>query len=358
MLVHPFLDTAPNTPMFRYKHLTFVCPKRVTGRVILLAFICTVAGGWQTASAQTAPSPRPTSSPPPTPSPQTATDRNESERSDKLTGGHIEVAEFAPGEPDVRITLNVPSFRLSLWQNGKEVKSYYVGVGLKEHPIYIGDREATELIWNPAWIPPSSDWVNDIKGVSPGEIIKANDPRNPLGKMKIPLGDRYLIHQAAKTTDVGNLVSHGCVRMPRSDLYDLAEKIIAARSVNVSPKRIAAAKRSSRMLVVRLEEPVPVDINYDTLVVEEGVLHIYPDVYARGTNRPARLRAELQASNIDASNLSEETIKRMLRRVTRHTQFVVDTRSIAEGRALEDGRVLPLIPKVESRKQKVVGRRN
>jgi hypothetical protein len=325
--------------------------------VILLAFISTVAGGWKTAAQTASPSP-PTSSPQPTPSPQTTADRNESERSDKLTGGHVEVAEFAPGEPDVHITLNVPSFRLTLWQNGKEVRSYYVGVGLKEHPIYIGDREATELIWNPAWIPPSSDWVNDIKGVSPGEIIKASDPRNPLGKMKIPLGDRYLIHQAAKITDVGNLVSHGCVRMPRPDLYDLAEKIIAARSANVSRKRIEAAKRSSRMLVVRLEEPVPVDINYDTLVVEGGVLHIYPDVYERGTNRRARLRAELQAYNVDEANLSDTTIRRMLRKVTRRTQFLVDTRSIAEGRALEDGRVLPLIPKVESRKQKVVGRRN
>jgi len=327
-----------------------------------------VAGGWETASAQTAPSSQPTSSPrptpspqttlssQPTPSPQTASDRNESERSDKLTGGHIEVAEFAPGQPDVRITLNVPSFRLTLWQNGKEVKSYYVGVGLKAHPIYIGDREATELIWNPAWIPPSSDWVNDIKGVSPGEIIKASDPRNPLGKMKIPLGDRYLIHQAAKITDVGNLVSHGCVRMPRPDLYDLAEKIIAARSLKVSRKRIEAAKRSSRTLVVRIPEAVPVDINYDTLVVEEGVLHIYPDVYDRGMNRPARLRAELQADNVDPANLSAATIKQMLRKVTRRTQLVVDTRSIAEGRALEDGRVLPLIPRKE--KQKAVNVRS
>lgn len=56
--------------------------------------------------------------------------------------------------------------------------------------------------------------------------------------------------------------------MLRSDLYDLAAKIIAARNVPVSSKRIEAAKRSSRMLVVELEQPVSVDINYDTLVVE------------------------------------------------------------------------------------------
>jgi hypothetical protein len=234
---------------------------------------------------------------------------------------------------------------LTLWQNGKEVKSYFVGVGMKEHPLYIGDREATEIIWNPAWIPPSSDWVSEIKTVRPGEIIKAGDPRNPLGKMKIPLGDRYLIHQAAKAGDLGNLVSHGCVRVLRSDLYDLAEKIVAARSLKVSAKRIAAAKRSSRMLVARIPEPVPVDINYDTLVVEEGVLHIYPDVYDRGTSRPSRLRDELQTSNVDVSNLNEKTIRKMLRKVTRHTQFVVETSSIEAGRALEDGRVMPLIPK-------------
>ena len=275
---------------------------------------------------------------------QTAADLNESERSDKLTGGHILTADFEPNQPDIHITLNVPSFRLTLWQNGKEVKFYYVGVGMKDYPIYIGNREATEIIWNPAWIPPPSDWVSDHKGVRPGEVIKASDPRNPLGKMKIPLGDRYLIHQAASTSDVGNLVSHGCVRMLRSDLYDLAEKIIAARSEPVSKKRIEAAKRNSKTFVVVLDEPVPVDINYDTLVVEEGVLHIYPDVYKRATNRPSLLRAELQSSGVDVSNLDEQTMKEMLSQVRRRTQFVVDTGSIEQGRALEDGQLIPLIP--------------
>lgn len=276
---------------------------------------------------------------------QTAYDLvHESERSDKLTGGRVARAEFEPNNPDIRVTLNVPSFRLTLWQNGREVKSYFVGVGLKNYPIYIGDREANEIIWNPAWIPPDSDWVGARKGVRAGQIIKASDPRNPLGKMKIPLGDRYLIHQAAATTDLGNLVSHGCVRMLRTDLYDLAEKIIAARNAPVSSKQIAAAKRNLRTLVVSLEEPVPVDINYDTLVVEEGVLHIYPDIYERGMNRPSRLRAELQSSGVNTSRLDEETMKEMLSKATPRAEFVVEISSIEQGRALEDGQLQPLIP--------------
>jgi hypothetical protein len=310
--------------------------------VVVIALL--LSGCLTAVKAQTVSSPTPPPSPA-TPALRPTVDRNESERSDELTGGRIETAEFAPDQPDIRLTLNVPSFRLTLWQNGKEVKSYYIGVGMKEHPLYIGDREAKEIIWNPAWIPPSSDWVLEMKGVSPGEVIKASDPRNPLGKVKIPLGDSYLIHQARGMSDVGNLVSHGCVRMPRTELYDLADKIVAARSVPISPKRIETAKRSLKTLVVRLDSPIPVDINYDTIVVEAGVLHIYPDVYSKGTNQPARLRAKLEAAKLDVSNLKNETIKKMLRKVTRRTQFVVETRSIAEGRALEDGQVLPLIPR-------------
>ena len=284
---------------------------------------------------------------PPPSSAQTQTpvryERHESERSDRLTGGRVERAEFAAGDPDIRLTLNVPSFRLTLWQNDREVKSYFVGVGMKDYPIYIGEREATEVIWNPSWIVPSSDWTRGRKGVKPGQVVKPTDPNNPLGKLKIPLGDGYLIHQAAATTDLGGLVSHGCVRMLRADLYDLAEKIVAARSAPVSRKQIEAAKRTKKTLVARLDDPVPVDINYDTLVVEGGALHIYPDVYERRQNTPERLRAELQASGIDTSRLDEAAMKEMLAKVTRRTRFVVEAASIEEGRALEDGRVLPLI---------------
>ena len=270
-------------------------------------------------------------------------DRFESERSDKLTGGRIEKGEFEAGEPDIRLTLNVPSFRLTMWQNGREVKSWYVGVGMKDYPIYIGEREARQIIWNPAWIPPSSDWVRGTKGIRPGQVIKASDPRNPLGKVKIPLGDSYLIHQAKGPGDLGNLVSHGCVRMMRADLYELAEKIVAARSLPVSRKQIAGAKASKRTLVAALEEPLPVDINYDTLVVEGGVLYIYPDVYGRGTNTAPRLREELRASGVDVRGIEDAELEKLLASVTRRTKFVVPVSSIAGGSALADGRAEPLL---------------
>ena len=266
--------------------------------------------------------------------------KRESARSDKYTGGRIEKSALVAGNSDIKITVNVPAFQLTLWQNGKEIKTYWVGVGLKDFPIYIGSREATEVIWNPEWIPPDSEWV---KGFKPGEIIKPTDPRNPLGKMKIPLGGGYLIHQAKGLGDLGNLVSHGCVRMLKTDLYDLAEKIVAARSLPVSQKEIERAKLTRQTLTAKLDPFVPVEITYDTQVVEAGRLHIYPDVYAYKTKTVENLREELRTNGVDASALSDETLKKMIARARLKKQFVVSVESIKEGRALIDGRIISVV---------------
>ena len=55
-----------------------------------------------------------------------------------------------------------------------------------------------------------------------------------------------------------------------------------------SREQIDHAMKSTDRLVAALKTPVVVDINYDTLVIEGGVLHIYPDVYGRDTNTVSR----------------------------------------------------------------------
>jgi hypothetical protein len=76
-------------------------------------------------------------------------DTNESARSDKLTNGRIERAALQGGDGNIRITVNVPAFTMTLWQNGKEIESYYVGVGKKDFPIPVGMRSADKIILNP-----------------------------------------------------------------------------------------------------------------------------------------------------------------------------------------------------------------
>ena len=269
--------------------------------------------------------------------------KRESARSDKITGGKIEMTALEPGDNDIKITINVPAFQMTLWQDGKEVKSYPIGVGLLEYPIIIGKREASSVEWNPVWIPPSSDWIEKSSTVKPGEIVLPTDPRNPLGKVKIPLGYGYLIHQAKGPGDMGSLVSHGCVRVMQSDLYDLAEKIVAARELDVTPQQIAAAKRNKKTVIARIDPIVPVEITYDTIVVEGGRLHIFPDVYNHKRNTVANVRKELETSGIDDGAVTDAEINRMIRLATGKRKYVVDTSAIEAGFATSKGKVLSVV---------------
>jgi lipoprotein-anchoring transpeptidase ErfK/SrfK len=276
----------------------------------------------------------------------------ESARSDQVTGGKIERATLMKGQPALAISVNVPAFLLTLWQDGKEIKTYDIGVGRKNFPIVVGERQVTEIIFNPDWIPPDSEWVRKSEGVEPYERIEADDPRNPLGSLKIPLGDAYLIHQAAKPSDIGNLVSHGCIRMRKEDLFDLAEKIITARSLELSKPEIEKLKKSRVRRVVKLNLPLSVDINYDPQVIEEGVLHIYPDIYNRQTYGVETLRTELQESGVNASQLDDQILKTMLERATPKAEFVVSISEIEAGRALFNGENRPLTEKPATSKGK------
>ncbi len=281
--------------------------------------------------------------------------KRESARSDKLTGGTIVKTALSAGGDNLKITVNVPAFQMTLWQNGKEVKTYPVGVGLKEYPIYVGSLRASAVIWNPSWIPPDSDWVVGSRKVKVGEIILPTDARNPLGKMKIPLGGGYLIHQAKGVGDLGSLVSHGCVRVLQADLYDLADKIIAACELDLTPKQIIKAKRTKKTLAAELKPVIPVEVTYDTMVVEAGRLHIYPDVYDRKKNTIENLRAELRSSGVDAPDLSDETLEKMLARAVSKKQFVVSVKNIEAGRALLRGQTIAVVTPLAERKSKRTG---
>jgi hypothetical protein len=212
-------------------------------------------------------------------------------------------------------------------------------------------RAAEQIILNPDWIPPDSEWVR-AAGITPYERIPASSSENPLGKIKFPLGNAYLLHEAQGTSDIGNLVSHGCVRILHEDIFELTRLIIEARRLPFSSKELAAARKDSERRVIALGEAIPVDINYDTMVVEGGILNIYPDVYEQKTNTVEELRAELESYQIDVSKLDDATLKKMLDRVKNDRKFVVALADIRAGRALEKGKTAPLTPFQKTEKKR------
>ena len=273
----------------------------------------------------------------------------DSARSDRFTGGRITKAAVSPGDGDVRITINLPSFQLTLWQGRKELGVYPIGTGKADFPVPVSLRRATSIEWNPVWIPPSSDWIERSSTVKPGEIILPTDPRNPLGKIKIPLGYGYLIHQAKGPQDLGNLVSHGCVRVLQRDLYDLTEKIIAARGIQVSAGALFEIKRTKKTLTAALDPAIPVEITYDTMVVEAGELVIYPDIYNYQKNTVDNLRDELRSNNIDDRRFSDPHLRSLIAAATGRNKYVVNIATLRSGKTPIAGRTSPVVPALPSR---------
>jgi len=267
---------------------------------------------------------------------------DESARSDKLTGGHIEKTTLQPGNGDIHITVNIPAFQLTLWQGNKEVKTYQVGIGRKDFQLPSGLRYAKQIVFNPDWVPPDSEWVYE-HDAAPGEVVEADDPRNPLGKVKIPIGNGgILIHQAFKPSDIGHLVSHGCVRLILDELYGFIDQIIAAQSLKVSNQQLEHAKQSKDRFLIKLDAPLVVDINYDTQVVEGGVLHLYPDVYNKNTLTVENVRTELRDAGVDEAKLGDKALQQMIDRVNMNEEFTAGIDDIKAGRGLEAGKTQPV----------------
>jgi hypothetical protein len=209
---------------------------------------------------------------------------------------------------DTRIVVNIPAYRMDVFQNGSLVKSYKVGIGYPEFPLPQGLRKANQIIFNPTWTPPDSPWVEKMKNVTAGETVKAGDKDNPLGPIKIPIGLPSLIHGGKSPAKIGKFASHGCVGLTNDQIKDFAALLARASNTNeISAETIASyLKDKERTQTVKLNQTVPVELRYETIVLEDGKLHIYKDVYAQDTNTEENLRKVLSAHGVRFEDLSEQ----------------------------------------------------
>jgi lipoprotein-anchoring transpeptidase ErfK/SrfK len=208
---------------------------------------------------------------------------------------------------DTRVVVNAPAYRLDVFQNGQLLKSYKVGIGYPEFPLPVGQRQAKEIIFNPTWTPPDEPWVEGSNKVKIGEKIEAGDKLNPLGIAKIPIGLPSLIHGGKAPAVIGGFASHGCVGFTDNQLRDFMQTLAQASGTQLSGQEIAAfGKKRNETKSVKLNNPVPVELRYETIVVEDGNLHIYRDVYDMDTNTEENLRAVLAKYNVNLEDLSAD----------------------------------------------------
>lgn len=145
-----------------------------------------------------------------------------------------------------KIGINAASRMLILYENGKKVRMYPVGVGTPSTPTPPGFYSVQTKEVDPTWIDPSDTTVQIPAG-----------PDNPLGYRWIGFHGTYGIHGTNNPSSVGYYVSNGCVRMYEEDVEELYPLVSVG---------------------------TPVMVYYDRIVIDSSADHtvsyyIYPDGY-------------------------------------------------------------------------------
>lgn len=212
---------------------------------------------------------------------------------------------------DTRVVVNAPAYRMDLFDNGKLVKTYKIGIGYPEFPLPVGIRKADTIIFNPTWTPPDEPWV---KGkFAPGKKVEAGSKDNPLGPIKIPIGLPSLVHGGKQAARLGGFASHGCVGLTNSQIQDFAFNIARLSGTELMQDDIKGyEKQKTETKNFKLEKNVPVELRYETIVVEDGKLKIFRDVYERGTNTEENLRAVLDGYEVSFDSLNDQNKQKVL----------------------------------------------
>lgn len=245
-------------------------------------------------------------------------------------------------EPD-RIVINAADAQLQLWLGGKMVLASRVIVGRPDNRTPILRAEGAGVTINPPWTVPHSiaakeilpklkrnhaylasqdmilldgppgdphglgvNWRAIRAGTFPYHIRQYPGPRNPLGRVKIELPNRfdvYLHDTPGKSAfdRPSRAASHGCVRVEQ--ILPLASYALAADLTAIERITQAIAQGETRYLP--LQRKLPVYFLYWTAFTgADGALTFIPDIYGRDRRMiPAMRENSLRiAANTAASN--------------------------------------------------------
>lgn len=191
------------------------------------------------------------------------------------------------GYDSLHMRINVPERKLYLLDRSKIVKEFPIAVGQARYPTPIQEYTIEQIVWNPWWIPPESDWAKDAQKTPPG-------PGNPLGTVKMIMQEAIMIHGTNKPGSIGSPASHGCIRMYKQDAEDLAWFVQKYFSDKTDESLRAIYKSKNRQsFYVNLNRSVPVSIVYETTEIIEGNLMVYQDIYNKNGDLKGYLESYL-----------------------------------------------------------------
>ncbi|RYY17359.1 MAG: hypothetical protein EOO04_25525 [Chitinophagaceae bacterium] len=216
---------------------------------------------------------------------------------------NLERLRWVPAELNSDYLLvNIPQFKLHVYEKGKLSFSMNVVVGSLQHNTVIFNGDLKYVVFSPYWNVPASIVKNEIMpGIQKNNnyISKHNmeitgysgkvpnvrqkpGANNSLGKVKFLFPNSYNIylHDTPSKSlfgETNRAFSHGCIRLgePRK----LADFLLRNDSTWTDAK-IRQAMDAGKEKYVTLAKPIPVFIGYFTAWVDsEGLLNFRDDVY-------------------------------------------------------------------------------
>lgn len=116
---------------------------------------------------------------------------------------------------------------LTLYQDGRQVKTYGVAVGQPAYPTPVGTFVILRKEVNPTWYPPDSPWARGAKPIGPG-------PSCPLQARAMWISAPAIgIHGTNSPGSIGSAASHGCIRMRAAEVIDLYDRVFIGTTVQI-----------------------------------------------------------------------------------------------------------------------------
>jgi murein L,D-transpeptidase YcbB/YkuD len=231
---------------------------------------------------------------------------------------------------DRHILVNVPEYRLEVWEDKKVPLQMRVVVGKKDTPTPIFNDEMTHIVFSPYWnVPPdivknetlpsvvrdpaflqrTNMEVLDKSGntVDPSSIDLSNagayrfrqrpGSSNSLGLVKFMFPNSFNVYLHDTPADslfarATRSFSHGCVRVEQPE--QLARYVLGDQP-EWTPERIAEAMRAGVEKHVKLTRPIPVYLGYWTArVSSDGLVQFRDDLYGIDARQAAKLTAAVE----------------------------------------------------------------
>ncbi len=163
----------------------------------------------------------------------------------------LPTAYVLPDAPRQGLVINVAEYRLYFYPpDGKRVITYPVGIGRSEFPTPLIETSVIGRIENPSWTPTDAARREHAEM---GDVLPAvvpPGPDNPLGKLAIQLAvPGYFIHGTNKPFGVGQMVSHGCIRLYDGHIDTLVEMVPNGTPVYIVDQPFKLGWRGSSLYV-------------------------------------------------------------------------------------------------------------